>query len=137
MDIPGKGKSRVPTTEPNSPPVSMLVLGPLVTAGYLRSLEDVKNVEHGRSMALATFTVTAACVAATLSRLHTRAAWIISIGTILSSFFLVQTPAMNRLLHLQPLHLDDWVLVGLAGLFVGGVLLLRDFLGSRIKPTTA
>ncbi len=82
-----------------------IVISAMVMAGYLRSLEGVKNVEHGRAMALATFTVTGACVAAALSRLRTRAAWVISIGTILSSFLLIQTPAMNRLLHLQPLHL--------------------------------
>ena len=114
-----------------------IVISAMVTAGYLRSLEGVRNVEHGRAMALATFTVTGACVAAALSRLRTRAAWVISIGTILSSFLLIQTPAMNRLLHLQALHWDDWVLVGLAGLIVGCLPFLRDFFGSRIKPTTA
>ena len=88
-------------------------------------------------VALATFTVTGACVAAALSRLRTRASWVISIGTILSSFLLIQTPQMNRLLHLQALHRDDWVLVGLAGLIVGCSPFLRDLFGSRIKPTTA
>ena len=114
-----------------------IMISAMVTAGYLRSLEGVRNVEHGRAMALATFTVTAACVVAALSRLRTRAAWVISIGTIISSFLLIQTATMNRLLHLQPLHWDDWGLVGLAGVFVGSPLLLRDFFGSRIKPTTA
>ncbi len=114
-----------------------IVISAMVTAGYLRSLEGVQNVEHGRAMALATFTVTAACVVASLSRLRTRAAREISIGTIISSFFLIQTPAMNRHLHLQPLHWDDWGLVGLAGVFVSSLLLLRDFLGSRIKITEA
>ena len=35
-----------------------IVITAMVMAGYLRSLEGVKNVEHGRAMALATFTVT-------------------------------------------------------------------------------
>ena len=114
-----------------------IVISAMVMAGYLRSLEGVRNVEHGRAMALATFTVTGACVAAALSRLRTRASWVISIGTILSSFLLIQTPEMNRLLHLQALHRDDWALVGLAGLFVGCPPFLRDLFGSRIKPTMA
>ena len=62
---------------------------------------------------------------------------VITIGTILSSFILIQTPKMNRLLHLHALHRDDWVLVGLAGLFFGCLLFLRDFFVSRIRPTTA
>ena len=113
-----------------------IVISAIVMAGYLRSLEGVRNVEHGRAMALATFTVTGACVAAALSRLRTRASWVISIGTILASFLLIQTPEMNRRLHLQALHWDDWVLVGLAGLFVGCPLFIRDLFGSRIKAAT-
>jgi P-type Ca2+ transporter type 2C len=114
-----------------------IVITAMVMAGYLRSLEGVKNDEHGRAMALATFTVTGASVAAALSRLRTRAAWVISIGTILSSFLLIQMPKINRLLHLQPLHWDDWVLVGIAGLFVGCLLFLRDSFGTRIKLSSA
>jgi P-type Ca2+ transporter type 2C len=114
-----------------------IVISAMVMAGYLRSLEGAQDVEHGRAMALAIFTVTGACVAAALSRLRTRASWVISIGTILSSFLLIQTPKMNRVLHLQALHRDDWMLVGLAGLFAGCVLSLRDLYGRRIKPTVA
>ena len=72
-----------------------------------------------------------------LSRLRTRASWVISIGTILSSFLLIQTPKLNRVLHPQALHRDDWMLVGLAGLFAGCALSLRDHYGRRIKPTVA
>lgn len=114
-----------------------IVISAIVMAGYLRSLEGARNFEHGRAMALATFTVTGACVAAALSRLRTRASWVISIGTILSSVLLIQTPAMNRRLHLQALHRDDWALVGLAGLFVGCLFFIRDLFGSRIKAGTA
>lgn len=114
-----------------------IVISAMVMAGYLRSLEGMKNVDHGRAMALATFMVTGACVAAALSRIRTRAAWLISVGTILASFLLIQTPAMNRLLHLQALHMDDWVLVGVSGLFAGGLLILRDFFGTRTNPTAA
>jgi Ca2+-transporting ATPase len=114
-----------------------IVISAMVVAGYLRSLEGMKNVEHGRAMALATFTVAGACVAAALSRLRTRASWVILIATILSSFFLIQTPEMNRLLHLQALHRDDWVLVGLAGSTVGCLPLLRDLLRSGFRAAAA
>ncbi|HMB05530.1 MAG TPA: HAD-IC family P-type ATPase, partial [Isosphaeraceae bacterium] len=113
-----------------------IVLSVMVMAGYLRSLEGVRNVEHGRAMALATFMVTGACVAAALNRLRTRASWLIAIGTILSSFLLIQTPKMNRLLHLQALHGDDWALVGLAGLFVGCLPFLRGLFATRVHPAT-
>jgi Ca2+-transporting ATPase len=111
-----------------------IVISAMVTAGYLRSLEGVRNVEHGRAMALATFTVAGACVAAALSRLGTTASRVIAIGTILSSFVMIQAPRMNRLLHLRALHQDDWALVGLAGLIVGGLPFLLTRFGSRIKP---
>jgi Ca2+-transporting ATPase len=70
-------------------------------------------------MALAVFTVTGAATAAALSRLRSRAARIICVGTILSSVVLIQTPEMNRLLHLRALHGDDWALVACAGVMVG------------------
>jgi Ca2+-transporting ATPase len=111
-----------------------IVISALVTAGYLRSLEGVGNVEHGRAMALATFTVGGACAAAALSRLGTSASRVIVIGTILSSLVMIQAPRMNRLLHLQALHRDDWALVALAGLIVGGLPFLLARFGSRIKP---
>jgi Ca2+-transporting ATPase len=111
-----------------------IVISAIVTAGYLRSLEGVRNVEHGRAMALATFTVAGACVAAALSRLGTTASRVIAMGTILSSFVMIQAPRMNRLLHLRALHQDDWALVGLAGLIVSGLPFLLTRFGSRIKP---
>jgi Ca2+-transporting ATPase len=116
----------------------IMVIGALISAmvmaGYLRSLEGVRNVEHGRAMALAVFTVTGAATAAALSRLGSRAAWIICAGTILSSVVLIQTPEMNRLLHLRALHGDDWAIVASAGLTVGCLPLANRFLG-RAKRT--
>lgn len=107
------------------------VISAMVTAGYLRSLEGVRNVEHGRAMALAVFTVTGAAIAAAISRLRSRAAWIICVGTILCSVVLIQTPEINRLLHLQALHGDDRALVACAGLIVGCLPLLGGLLERR------
>jgi Ca2+-transporting ATPase len=106
-----------------------VVTSAMVMAGYLRSLEGVRNVEHGRAMALAVFTATGAATAAALSRLRCRAAWLVCVGTILSSVLLIQTPEMNRLLHLQALHTDDWALVVCAGVIVGCLPLLGRLLG--------
>jgi Ca2+-transporting ATPase len=105
------------------------VISAMVMAGYLRSLEGVRNVEHGRAMALAVFTVAGAATAAALSRLTSRAAWIICVGTVLSSVVLIQTSGMNRVLHLQALHGDDWALVAGAGAIVGCLPLLGRRLG--------
>jgi hypothetical protein len=68
--------------------------------GYTRSLGDNNNVEHARSMALA---------------------------TIGSALVLVQVPALASLLHLSPLHADDWLIAGLGGLLGGS---LAAFLSS-------
>jgi len=92
-----------------------VVIAIVVSAGYLRSLEGIGNVEHGRAMALATLTAASALVTAALSRLRTRAAWVMCLGTFVSSFVLIQTPKLSGLLHLTPLHWDDWALAILAG----------------------
>lgn len=92
-----------------------MVIALVVSAGYLRSLEGIGNVEHGRAMALATLTAASAFVTAALSRLRTRAAWVMCLGTLVSSFMLIQTPTLGALLHLTPLHWDDWALAMLAG----------------------
>lgn len=92
-----------------------LVIAVIVSAGYLRSLEGIQNVDHGRAMALATLTSASALITAALSRLRTRAAWVMCIGTLASSFVLIQTPRLDALLHLTPLHWDDWALALLGG----------------------
>lgn len=86
-----------------------LFIAVIVSAGYLRSLEGVQNVDHVRAMALATLTSASAFVTAALSRLQTRAAWVMCIGTLVSSFLLIQTPALDVSLHLSALHGDDWI----------------------------
>ncbi|MBX6313086.1 MAG: HAD-IC family P-type ATPase [Isosphaeraceae bacterium] len=105
----------------------------MVMAGYLRSLEGVGNVEHGRAMALGMYTVTAACVAAALSRLRTTASRVVFTATLLSSFAFIQIPGLDDLLHLQALHWDDWALVGLGGILAGGLPLLSGHLAGRAR----
>ena len=103
-----------------------LVIACVVSAGYLRSLEGIGNVEHGRAMALATLTAASAFVTAALSRLRTRAAWVMCLGTLASSFLLIQTPKLGALLHLTPLHWDDWALA-IPGLGVATIPLGLEF----------
>jgi Ca2+-transporting ATPase len=93
-----------------------LIIAVIVSAGFLRSLEGIGNVDHGRAMALATLTTASAFITAALSGLGTRAAWVMFIGTLTSSVLLIQTPKLDALLHLTPLHWDDWALAILGGL---------------------
>lgn len=85
------------------------------TFGYLRSLEGINNVEHGRAMALASFSAASAFVTAGLSRLRTRTAWITCIATLLLAVVLIETPGIDTVLRLKALHWDDWLLALMAG----------------------
>jgi Ca2+-transporting ATPase len=79
----------------------------LVTGGYVWSLGDDGNVAHARAMALAVLTLSSAAIAATLSRLRTKAARVLVVTTAGLSLALIQTPALAGRLHLMPLHSDD------------------------------
>ncbi|MBK6769730.1 MAG: cation-transporting P-type ATPase [Ardenticatenales bacterium] len=101
--------------------VTGLLVAAAVTAGYLRSLGVVADVDHGRAMALATFTLASAGVTAGLSGLRSRAAWFMCLGTLASSWLLIQTPAVAAKLHLRPLDPDDWALA-LGGAIIAGAI---------------
>jgi Ca2+-transporting ATPase len=87
-----------------------VLLTVVITATYLRSLGSGFAVEHARAMAMVALTTASAGITATLSRLRGHAARIVVAGTLGLSILLVQTPALAVLLHLEPLHLDDWLL---------------------------
>jgi Ca2+-transporting ATPase len=89
----------------------------VVAASYLHSLGAGYNVEHARAMAMVALTTASAGITASLSQLRGHAARIVVAGTMALSFLLVQTPALAMLLHLKPLHADDWMLA------IGGGLL--------------
>jgi P-type Ca2+ transporter type 2C len=89
----------------------------VVAASYLHSLGAGYNVEHARAMAMVALTTASAGITASLSQLRSHAARIVVAGTMALSFLLVQTPALAMLLHLKPLHADDWMLA------IGGGLL--------------
>ena len=93
-----------------------LVVTVIVGAGYLRSLGAGYDAEHARAMAMVALTTVSAGVTASLTRLRGPAARIAVLATITLSAFLVQTPALAALLHVVPLHLDDWMLASGGGL---------------------
>jgi Ca2+-transporting ATPase len=90
------------------------LLTAFVVAGYLTSLGEGGRIEHGRAMALAVLTLASAALTAALSGLRTWTSRIVGAGTVALSVALVQTPVLARLLHLEPLHLGDWILAAFA-----------------------
>jgi drug/metabolite transporter (DMT)-like permease len=74
-------------------------------------------------MAMATLTLASAALAATLSRLRTTASRLVSASTVALSLVLIQTPSLAALVHVEPLHLDDWAIA------VGGAAAAVSLLG--------
>jgi P-type Ca2+ transporter type 2C len=96
----------------------------LIVVGYTRSLGGNNNVEHARSMALAALVVASATMTAGLTQLRSRGSVIAVLATIGSALLLIQVPLFASLLHLSPLHVDDWLIAGLGGLGVGSLAAL-------------
>lgn len=82
----------------------------MVIVAYDRSLGAGFDVEHARAMALVLLTVASAMLTAVLSGLRTKTSWTMVGATIGLSFVLTQVPEPAALLHLKPLHWDDWLL---------------------------
>jgi len=95
-----------------------------VVLGYLTSTAEPGGVEHGRAIALAVLTLSSAVLTAALSRLRTLASRVISGATVALSVVLIQVPPLARLLHLAPLHPEDWGLALAASLLAGAPLAL-------------
>jgi Ca2+-transporting ATPase len=96
----------------------------MVSAGYSRSLGPEVDVLHARAMALALLTLASAAIAAALSRLSTPPSRVIVFTTLAVSTLLIQTPFLAGLLHLRPLHFDDWLVAGTGALVAVSPLLL-------------
>lgn len=82
----------------------------MVILTYDRSLGVGFDVEHARAMALVSLTVASAMLTAVLSGLRTKTAWTMVVATIGLSLVLTQVPPLAALIHLRPLHWDDWLL---------------------------
>ena len=97
-----------------------LVLAAFVAITYGRSLAG--GDEHARAMAMVVFVTASASTTAVLSGLRTRAARAVVAFSVAVTVLLVQTPWLASLLHLRPLHVDDW-LVAIAGGIIVPLLL--------------
>ncbi len=109
---------------------AIVVTGLLATAavslGYLRGIAPGATPEHGRSIAMATLTSFSVATTVVLAGLRTRMARLVCLGAAGLSLLLIQTPALSRLIHLEPLHWDDWLLaVGSASAIACAPLLFR------------
>jgi len=105
----------------------------LVVAGYVWNVKEQGSVEHGRAMALGTLALASAALTAILSRLRTRAARFVTATTVLSSVVLIQTPALARALHLEPLHRLDWGLALAGSLFAASLPLAFEKIQGRAR----
>jgi Ca2+-transporting ATPase len=102
-----------------------LLLTLMISFGYIGSLGEAGNAEHARAMALVALSSASAGITAVLSRLRSAASRWAVVLTLLLAGVLVQTPVLAELLHLQPLHLDDWGLATGGGLLISLLLWLR------------
>lgn len=98
----------------------LLAVGLAITAfvaiTYARSLAG--GDEHARAMAMVVLVTASASTTAVLSRLQTRAARAVVTFSLAVTLLLVQTPWLATLLHLRPLHVDDWLLAVAGGALV-------------------
>lgn len=97
-----------------------------LAGGYIYSLGLGRDIEHARSMALAILCLYSAFLTAALSRLQTPMSAIVTAVTILFTLLLIQVPLFATVLHLQPLHLNDW-LIASAGSCIVALLCLLPF----------
>jgi Ca2+-transporting ATPase len=103
----------------------------MIVIGYARSLGTSNDIEHARSMALVALVVASATMTAGLTRLRTRSSVIAVLATIASAVLLVQLAPLARLLHLSPLHVDDWLIAGLGGAIVASLAAFIPSLGGK------
>ena len=93
----------------------------VVALGYARSLGAAYAVEHARTMALAVLILGSAVVTAALGGLRSRFGVISIALTLASAIALMQIPPLADLLHLKPLHLDDWLVASAGAAFAGAL----------------
>lgn len=119
----------------------ILLVGAAITIATVLSYEHAlgvgRDVEHARSISLAVLILATATLTAVLSGFATKSSRIIVSVAVLSLVALVQIPALATLVHLSPLHLEDWALAALAGVVSGApsVLFTRvRNVGESISP---
>lgn len=102
--------------------VVIVLTGLFVTAliyiSYVRSLGVGRDIEHARAMAMAVLIFGGVSITAVLSQFRSRTALVLMGGAALSAFIFIQEPQLSALTQLSPLHLEDWLIAGLGGVFV-------------------
>lgn len=106
----------------------------LIVLGYARSLGIDRDVEHARNMAMVSLVVASATITAGLSGLRSRAALVAVATTIASALVLSQVAMFAALLHLRPLHWDDWFIAAAGGLVIGAIAALLPKLSNTGEP---
>ena len=107
------------------------VVSVIIVVGYVRSLGIDQDVEHARTMALIALIMAIAAITAALSRFRSRSAVAAVVATMASAVILSQIPSIASLLHLRPLHLDDWLIAGCSGLFAGTLAILLPWIARK------
>jgi Ca2+-transporting ATPase len=121
--------------------VAGLAITVAIATGYERSLGAGRDTEHARAMALAMLIFFNCAVVAALSRLSSRVAVLATLAAAGSALVLVQVAPIADLLHLAPLHFDDWLLAAGGGVAVGALAALipafqPTISGAMPRPTT-
>lgn len=103
--------------------VRILVIGAISTAiitlSYFFLLKQNNSVEHARAFAFALLAIASASFTIALTKCKTKIANIIILFTLLIIFCVIQTPILNSVFDVTPLHLNDWLII----LLVGAILI--------------
>jgi P-type Ca2+ transporter type 2C len=97
-----------------------LAITALVAVIYWRGLAE--GDAHARTMAIVVLVTASAATTAVSTRLHTRTARLVVVGSLVITLGLVQLPPLASLLHLTPLHVGDWLLALGGGALAPAVL---------------
>jgi P-type Ca2+ transporter type 2C len=111
--------------------ITVLVSG-LIAWSFIDSLGPEQNVDHARSMALATLLSANAAVTLALRGWTTRSAIIAAAASLGSAILLIQSPLVSGLMHLNPLHMGDWVIALLGGGTLGSLAILFNRARTRL-----
>jgi Ca2+-transporting ATPase len=103
----------------------------IIVVGYVRSLGIDQHVEHARTMALIALIMAIAAITVALSRFRSRSAVAAVVATVTSAVILSQIPSIASLLHLRPLHFDDWLVAGCSGLIAGSLAILLPWVARK------
>ena len=116
--------------------VAIGLVGAVATAvilgGYILNLGEAVDVPHARSMAMVSLIIAGSAIAAALTRLRSRSAWIATVAPVLSAFIAIQIEPIASVLHLSPLHPIDWVIAVFGGVIISAgaaFLTQRQYLG--------